>query len=193
MVKISKEFNEEVRFISRINEKNFRKLNWVIVPKEDEYSDWGNEIHGKDDIPELQIFSLHVTSDIGDKFAIVDKNTHLYALEEPLTSSELAHIEIEIIDDIEETILKERCPVDVDIDEETDPDDYMTQEERHDVSIKAKALAVQKIAEKMVERTRAYFNLNNTPIRIYAGDTLLISALQANREKEIKKEQYKDR
>lgn len=60
MIKIAKEFMQELDFICKFNKNSHRKLNWVIAPKEPEYDNDGGELFGKSCIPGLQLFDLFI-------------------------------------------------------------------------------------------------------------------------------------
>lgn len=185
MIKISNEFIQEVQYICEFNKNKYRKLNWMIVPKESKYNCFGDEIFGKDSIPELQIFDLFIIDNniIGDNHRIEEKDNLIAAIDEPLTFGDFDNIFIDIREDMEQTILKERCPVE--IDDETDPDEYMTKEEQYKIWIEAWCQADKKIAERIIQKIKTNYNLDDeTPIRVYAGNTLLISTVQVPKMKE---------
>lgn len=185
MIKIAKEFMQEVDFICKINEDSHRKLNWVIAPKEPEYDSDGEELFGKSYMPELQLFDLII---VENNHEIAGKDNQIIAFDEPLTSSDFDNIFTDILDDMEQSILKERCPVEIDA--ETDPDEYTTKEEQYKMWIEAWCEADRKIAEIILQRIKMNYNLNDdTPIRVYAGDTQLISNVQSERVKEVTEEE----
>lgn len=168
-VGISEEFISEIRFVKMINE-SFRKINWKISLKEEEYNDWGEGIHNRDYNPNLKLFDLNLV-DEGNKIA--GKDNQISALSEPLTDSKFSRIRVGIEDDIIYNILKERCQ---EVNDETDADDYMTKEEQSDARIKAAYLAIKKIAEEIIHRIRTHYNLNdNDIVGVYYKNTLLIA------------------
>lgn len=159
-ISISREFIQDADNICNINSNSFRKLNWIIAPKEEGFISY----RGK-------MFDLFVTD---NKCEIPEKENQIVAFEEPLTSRDFENILIDMIDDMEEILLKERCPEE-DL-EEVDTDEYITKEEQYNIYIEAWFLAAQKIAEVILQRIRTYYELDdNAPIRVYADDTLLIA------------------
>lgn len=159
-ISISREFIQDADNICNINSNSFRKLNWIIAPKEEGFISY----RGK-------MFDLFVTD---NKCEIPEKENQIVAFDEPLTSRDFENILIDMIDDMEEILLKERCPEE-DL-EEVDTDEYITKEEQYNIYIEAWFLAAQKIAEVILQRIRTYYELdNNAPIRVYADDTLLIA------------------
>lgn len=168
-VGISAEFISEVGVIKRIND-SFRKMDWKISLKEEEYNDWGEEILNRDYHPNLKLFDLNLV-DEGNEIA--GKDNQISALPELLTSNKFTRIRVDIEEDIISDILKDRCE---DVDDETDADDYMTKKEQSDVRIKATYLAIKKIAEKIIYKIRTHYKLNNSDIvRVYYKNTLLIA------------------
>lgn len=159
-ISISREFIQDADNICNINSNSFRKLNWIIAPKEEGFISY----RGK-------MFDLFVTD---NKCEIPEKENQIVAFDEPLTSRDFENILIDMIDDMEEILLKERCPEE-DL-EEVDTDEYITKEEQYNIYIEAWFLAAQKIAEVILQRIRTYYELDdNAPIRVYADDTLLIA------------------
>ena len=159
-ISISREFIQDADNICNINSNSFRKLNWIIAPKEEGFISY----RGK-------MFDLFVTD---NKCEIPEKENQIVAFDEPLTSRDFENILIDMIDDMEEILLKERCPAE-DL-EEVDTDEYITKEEQYNIYIEAWFLAAQKIAEVILQRIRTYYELDdNAPIRVYADDTLLIA------------------
>lgn len=159
-ISISREFIQDANNICNINSNSFRKLNWIIAPKEEGFISY----RGK-------MFDLFVTD---NKCEIPEKENQIVAFDEPLTSRDFENILIDMIDDMEEILLKERCPEE-DL-EEVDTDEYITKEEQYNIYIEAWFLAAQKIAEVILQRIRTYYELDdNAPIRVYADDTLLIA------------------
>lgn len=159
-ISISREFIQDADNICNINSNSFRKLNWIIAPKEEGFISY----RGK-------MFDLFVTD---NKCEIPEKENQIVAFDEPLTSRDFENILIDMIDDMEEILLKERCPEE-DL-EEVDKDEYITKEEQYNIYIEAWFLAAQKIAEVILQRIRTYYELDdNAPIRVYADDTLLIA------------------
>ena len=159
-ISISREFIQDADNICNINSNSFRKLNWIIAPKEEGFISY----RGK-------MFDLFVTD---NKCEIPEKENQIVAFDEPLTSRDFENILIDMIDDMEEILLKKRCPEE-DL-EEVDTDEYITKEEQYNIYIEAWFLAAQKIAEVILQRIRTYYELDdNAPIRVYADDTLLIA------------------
>lgn len=159
-ISISREFIQDADNICNINSNSFRKLNWIIAPKEEGFISY----RGK-------MFDLFVTD---NKCEIPEKENQIVAFDEPLTSRDFENILIDMIDDMEEILLKERCPEE-DL-EEVDTDEYITKEEQYNIYIEAWFLAAQKIAEVILQRIRTYYELDdNAPIRVYSDDTLLIA------------------
>lgn len=159
-ISISREFIQDADNICNINSNSFRKLNWIIAPKEEGFISY----RGK-------MFDLFVTD---NKCEIPEKENQIVAFDEPLTSRDFENILIDMIDDMEEILLKERC-LEEDL-EEVDTDEYITKEEQYNIYIEAWFLAAQKIAEVILQRIRTYYELDdNAPIRVYADDTLLIA------------------
>lgn len=80
-----------------------------------------------------------------------------------------------MIDGMEGVILKKRCPEGEEL-EEVDINEYITKEEQYNIHIEAWFEATRIIAEKILKRIRTYYKLDdNSSIRVYAGDTLLIA------------------
>lgn len=183
-ISISQEFIQDVSNICNINSNSFRKLNWMIAPKESEYDCFGGEMFGKDSIPELQIFNLFVAD---NNHKIEEKDNWIAAIDEPLTSRYFNNIFTDIREDMEQAILKKHCPVEIDA--ETDPDEYIAKEEQHKIWIEAWCQADKKIAEKIIQRIKINYNLNDeTLIHVYAGNTLLISTIQSKKVKKLEEE-----
>lgn len=160
-ISISREFIQDVDNICNINSNSFRKLNWIIVPKEEGFISY----RGK-------MFDLFVAD---NKCEIPEKENQIVAFGKPLTDGDFESILIDMIDDMEEILLKERCPEEEDL-EEVDTDEYITKEEQYNIYIEAWFLAAQKLAEAILQRIRTYYELDdNVPIRVYADNTLLIA------------------
>ena len=186
MIKIAKEFMQELDFICKFNENSHRKLNWVIVPKEPEYGSDGEELFGKSCIPGLQLFDLII---VENDYEIAGKGNQIAAFDEPLTFRDFDKIFIETRGDMEDVLLKERCPEGEEL-EEVDTDEYLTKDEQYKIWIEAWFEADRKIAEIILQRIKMNYNLNDdTPIRVYAGDTQLISNVQSGRVKEVTEEE----
>ena len=185
MIKIAKEFMQELDFICKINENSHRKLNWVIVPKEPEYDNDG-ELFEKSYMPELQLFDLFI---VENNHEIAGKGNQIAAFDEPLTFRDFDKIFNETRGDMEDVLLKERCPEGEEL-EEVDTDEYLTKDEQYKIWIEAWFEADRKIAEIILQRIKMNYNLNDdTPIRVYAGDTQLISNVQSGRVKEVTEEE----
>ena len=173
MTGITEEFIQEAKLIQIIN-KTYRKMKWIIAPKviEEEY-----------DRPNLKAFNLVlINNDIKNDWQIE-------ALNRPLTSDVFAHFYSDFFDDMIYDAIKERHP-EIEIDEETDMDEYLTIEEQYKICLRAEYCAIKEIAEKIIETIIQRFELNeDDEIEIYAGSTLLIKAANNIKAKKLTDEE----
>jgi len=80
-ISISREFIQDADNICNINSNSFRKLNWIIAPKEEGFISY----RGK-------MFDLFVTD---NKCEIPEKENQIVAFDEPLTSRDFENILID--------------------------------------------------------------------------------------------------
>lgn len=160
-ISVSREFIQDVDNICNINSDSFRKLNWIIAPKEEGFISYRGHM-----------YDLFLAD---NRCEIAEKDNQTYALDEPLTMRDFDNFYVDMIDGMEGVILKKRCPEGEEL-EKVDINEYITKEEQYNIHIEAWFEATQIIAEKILKRIRTYYKLDdNSSIRVYAGDTLLIA------------------
>lgn len=158
MVHLTKEFFTEVELLKVIN-LSHRNMHWEIVPKEKEYTDWGDELYTNsyrlmliDDSNETEKFpEIHIQDFKKEKY----------------------NINI-IRDDIECEYVRQHNP-EIEITDETEIERYIPEDENLFIQATAHMIANRNIATYIVEKTRQNSNVtNNEIIKIYAGEQLLI-------------------
>lgn len=157
MVHITESFLKEVELLKLIN-KSHRDMHWEIVPKELEYSDWGDELYANS-------YELMLTD---DRFGQEKSNE--------LNIQELSGDDYNvcrIVYDLEYEYVKAHHP-EIEIDDETELEDYMPEDEVVIVRAMAQMIVYRNIASYAAKMARQDSDVNKT-IRIYAGNKLLIT------------------
>lgn len=150
MVHITESFLKEVELLKLIN-KSHRAMHWEIVPKELKYSDCGDELILTDDrFGQEKSNALNVQELSGDDYNVCS-----------------------IVYDLEYEYVKAHHP-EIEIDDETEPEDYMSEDEVVIVSAMAQVIISRNIASYAAKMARQDSDVNKT-IRIYAGNKLLIT------------------
>lgn len=149
MVHITESFLKEVELLKLIN-KSHRAMHWEIVPKELKYSDCGDELILTDDrFGQEKSNALNVQELSGDDYNVCS-----------------------IVYDLEYEYVKAHHP-EIEIDDETELEDYMPEDEVVIVSAMAQMIVSRNIASYAAKMARQDSDVNKT-IRIYAGNKLLI-------------------
>lgn len=156
MVHITESFLKEVELLKLIN-KSHRAMHWEIVPKELKYSDCGDELYANS-------YELILTD---DRFGQEKSN----ALNVQELSGDDYNV-CSIVYDLEYEYVKAHHP-EIEIDDETELEDYMPEDEVVIVSAMAQMIVSRNIASYAAKMARQDSDVNKT-IRIYAGNKLLI-------------------
>lgn len=138
-ISVSREFIQDVDNICNINSDSFRKLNWIIAPKEEGFISYRGHM-----------YDLFLAD---NRCEIAEKDNQTYALDEPLTMRDFDNFYVDMIDSMEGVILKKRCPEGEEL-EEVDINEYITKEEQYNIHIEAWFEATQIIAEKILKKDK---------------------------------------
>lgn len=138
--------------------KSHRAMHWEIVPKELKYSDCGDELYANS-------YELILTD---DRFGQEKSN----ALNVQELSGDDYNV-CSIVYDLEYEYVKAHHP-EIEIDDETELEDYMSEDEVVIVSAMAQVIISRNIASYAAKMARQDSDVNKT-IRIYAGNKLLIT------------------